>query len=85
MDVSTKNKYSKNYWPSDKELTLIIDKVSGDYGYQIEGKRYIQSFSNESFIKDNQLSFIVYFENRPENCTIEVLNDERVTEEEFKS
>ena len=47
MDVSTKNKYSKNFWPSDKVLTLIIDKVSGDYGYQVDGKRYIQSYSNE--------------------------------------
>tara|TARA_B110000285_G_C14700352_1_gene413153 strand:- start:135 stop:296 length:162 start_codon:yes stop_codon:yes gene_type:complete len=53
MKVSTKNKYSKDYWPSDKILTLSIDKVSGDYGYYVEGKRYVQEYTNEAFIKDN--------------------------------
>lgn len=33
MDVSTKNKFDRKYWPSDKTLTLNIDRVSGDYGY----------------------------------------------------
>jgi hypothetical protein len=85
MDVSDKNKWNKNYWPSEATLMLTIDKVSGDYGFIVKGKRprYVQKYGNNDFIKDNELYFVVYMENRVEGCEIQVLNRERVAEREF--